>query len=74
MARTYVTIDGDMIDLICYRAYEGRQSGMVEAVLEANRTTIELADRTEILPRGLTITLPDIPRTVKTFPIMPLWD
>ena len=55
MARIHVTIDGDMLDLICYRAYRGRQSGAVEAVLEANRNTA-LSERPERLPRGLRAT------------------
>lgn len=73
MARTYVTIDGDMLDLICYRHYRGRQSGAVEAVLEANRT-LGLSARAERLPRGITIVLPDLPAETTRAPLVKLWD
>jgi len=73
MARIYVTIDGDMLDLICYRAYRGRQSGAVEAVLEANRNTA-LSERPERLPRGLKIILPDLPAETTRPALVKLWD
>lgn len=46
-----------MIDLICYRHYDGRQAGAVSAVLEANRD-IGLAEMPPVLPPGLKIVLP----------------
>lgn len=59
MAQIYTTKAGDMLDLICYRKYAGRQSGAVEAVLDAN-APLALADRGPVLPPGITIILPDI--------------
>ncbi len=53
---TYRTRDGDTLDWICWKHY-GRQSGAVEAVLEANR---HLADKGPILTSGLEIELPDL--------------
>ncbi|MFN3624626.1 MAG: tail protein X [Hyphomicrobium sp.] len=74
MATIYVTKQGDMIDLICFRHYGGHRPGSVEAVLEANRTTVRLAHRDEVLPLGLALTLPDLPKAVTQFPIQNLWD
>lgn len=73
MARTYVTKDGDMLDMICYRAYGGRQSGAVEAVLDANYAA-RLADYPAILPQGVRITFPDLPSTISQTPLVKLWD
>lgn len=73
MARVHTTIDGDMLDLICYRAYGGRQSGAVEAVLEANRDTA-LSERPERLPRGIRIVLPDLPDETTRTALVKLWD
>lgn len=71
MPRTYTTRSGDMLDLICYREYGGRQSGAVEAVTDANYGLADLPPR---LPPGVTITLPDLPaeRAVKN--TQKLWD
>lgn len=73
MARSYVTRDGDMLDLICTRAYGSAAGGILERVIEANRMT-GLVDHGPHLPRGLSITLPDLPdRTVRA-PTVKLWD
>ena len=71
--RSYTTIDGDMIDLVCYRHYRGRQSGAVEAVLEANRH-IRLSEQPPRLPAGLTLVLPDLPAETLKPPLVKLWD
>jgi phage tail protein X len=73
MARTHITKDGDMLDLICYRNYAGVQSGAVEAVLEANYR-LGLADYGPMLPRGIKIVLPDLPSTLSKTPLVKLWD
>ena len=52
---TYITKDGDMVDLICYRHY-GRTADVTEAVLAAN---VGLAARGPVLPAGIEIILPD---------------
>ncbi len=54
----YRTVDGDRLDVVCQARY-GAQSGIVEAVLEANPG---LADYGPILPAGLPILLPDLPQ------------
>lgn len=69
MSITYRTIDGDMLDDLCWRHY-GRQSGAVEPVLEANPG---LADQGPIYPSGLLITLPDLPPPQTRAPVR-LWD
>ena len=52
----YQTVDGDTIDIICWRHY-GRTSGAVEIVLNANR---HLAEYGAVLPAGVRIYLPPI--------------
>ena len=71
---THTTKDGDMLDLICFRRYRGRQAGAVEFVLEANRH-IHLSTNGPLLPRGLQIELPDLPTDQATAePLQKLWD
>lgn len=71
--RIYETREGDMLDLVCYRVYGGRQAGAVEAVLEANQP-INLSHYGVRLPRGLKIRLPDLPSQVRQVPLTRLWD
>ncbi|NCA70898.1 MAG: phage tail protein [Sphingobacteriia bacterium] len=52
----HTTQDGDMLDDICWRHY-GRQSGAVEAVLDANQG---LAARGAIYPAGQSVPLVQI--------------
>jgi len=73
MSRTYETLNGDMLDLICYRHYDGKQAGAVEAVLEANQP-INLSQYGPVLPRGLTIVLPELASSVTEVPLVKLWD
>lgn len=57
MATTYLTRNGDVLDLICYDHYGAAAVNQsVAAVLEANRG---LADYGPQLPAGVTIILPD---------------
>lgn len=53
---TYITRDSDLLDLICFRHY-GHTVGAVEKVLAANQG---LAARGPVLPKGVSILLPDI--------------
>lgn len=74
MARTYTTREGDMLDLVCFRNYSGRQAGAVEAVLEANHR-LNLSQYGPRLPRGLVITLPDLTEAqVARVATVKLWD
>jgi phage tail protein X len=57
----YRTLDGDVLDWICWRYY-GRQSGAVEAVLAAN---VGLAERGPIYPAGVRVTLPELAEPVR---------
>ena len=66
----YRTRDGDVLDAICYRHY-GETNGYVEAVLAAN---LGLADKPPVLPAGLIIVLPDLPRLPPRQPVLRLWD
>jgi phage tail protein X len=58
-----------MLDAICYRYY-GEQVGAVELVLEANQN---LSRQPELLPAGLLITLPDLPKATKDITPIRLW-
>ena len=64
------TVDGDRLDALC-RAHYGAQSGVVEAVLEANPG---LADYGPALPAGLLVTLPDLPQPLELERLLRLWD
>lgn len=68
--KTYVTKQNDMLDLICFRHYGGRQ-GVTERVLAYN---FGLCTYPPVLPAGLTITLPDIPATSTPANTITLWD
>lgn len=68
--RQYRTADGDRLDTVCKRLYDA-QSGVVEAVLEANPG---LAARGAVLPAGLLVTLPDLPRPAEAERPTRLWD
>ncbi|MCW7553640.1 tail protein X [Endozoicomonas gorgoniicola] len=50
----YTTVDGDMLDAICFRHY-GNLNGTVERVLNANPG---LCEQPAVLPAGLVIELP----------------
>jgi len=66
----YVTRQGDVLDLVCYRHY-GRRSGVVERVLDHNR---DLAGLGPILPIGTVIILPTIPLEATPAATIKLWD
>lgn len=71
MAETYLTSQGDTLDIICWRYYAGRQSGAVEAVLAANPG---VADMPIELPLNTRLILPELPASaVESQPIR-LWD
>lgn len=59
MPKTYVTKQGDMVDLVCKRHY-GRTAQVTEAVLDTNPGLAALGP---VLPFATRITLPDIAQT-----------
>lgn len=68
MTKTYITIQDDELDSICFQFY-GYSSGAVEQVLEANR---DLAKELPYIQAGVKITLPSIEKpAIKT---TRLWD
>ena len=69
MSQLYITQQFDEIDGVCHRYY-GRTQGTVEAVMVQNPG---LADMMPILPEGLVIELPDIPRPTTTETLR-IWD
>lgn len=69
MPTTYRTHHGEMIDAICRRAY-GDESGYVEAVLDANPG---LAAAGPLLPAGIIIVLPTVPKGGAAVPVVSLW-
>lgn len=58
MSVVYRTKQGDVLDAIVFKYYEG-QAGALEQVLEANEG---LAEHGAILPAGLVVVLPDLPK------------
>ena len=70
MPTVYITMQGEMVDMICRRAY-GDESGYVEQVLDLNPG---LAAAAIPLPIGTRITLPDLPRAAPERKIVSLWD
>ncbi len=70
MAFTYITSQGDELDMICFRYY-GRTQGTVEVVLEANR---DLANRMHYLEEGIRITLPHIASPAQVSRAIRLWN
>ena len=64
----YICKDDDMLDAICWQYY-GNQSGMLEAVLNANPL---LANKGHKLKAGTKIILPEITNTNDA--ILRLWD
>ncbi|NDV27706.1 tail protein X [Desulfovibrio sp. JC010] len=69
MSTTYMTIDGDMLDELCYRQY-GRE-GAVTAVLEANPG---LAAKGTKFEAGVVIIFPDLDETAEQAATIKLWD
>lgn len=67
----YITKDGDRVDWICWRYYGRYRGGAVEAVLNANPG---LAGLGLVLPGGITVSLPEIPKPVKNDGLIKLWD
>ena len=59
MPRTYTTEGSEPLDLICLKAYPGRQEGVVERVLEANSAR-RIAALMPIIPPNTTIVLPEL--------------
>lgn len=58
MSVVYRTKQGDVLDAIVCKQYNG-QSGALEQVLEANKG---LAAQGAVLPMGVLVTLPDLPK------------
>lgn len=69
--RTYLTKQGEMVDWIAWRVY-GYSTGSTEAIYERNRH-IALSDQPTVLPAGLTIILPNLPRPLAAKAVR-LWD
>ena len=65
----YRTVDGDVLDAICWRRYGEDGARQVPAVLAANPG---LAERGPILPAGVTIALPDRPVSTEVT-VVRLW-
>lgn len=70
MPTVYITMQGEMVDMICRRAYSD-ESGYVEQVLDLNPG---LAAAAIPLPIGTRIVLPDLPRAAPGRKIVSLWD
>lgn len=67
--KLYQTIQGEMIDAICYNIF-GFESGFLEEVLEMNPGIAALDDP---LPTGTILKLPEKP-AIKKREVVALWD
>jgi phage tail protein X len=70
MATQVRAMQGDTVDIICWRHY-GRTGRVTEAVYEANPGLCELGP---VLPHGHLITLPDIATSEPVDNTVHLWD
>ena len=59
---SYRTRDGDTVDWIAWRYY-GAAAGSAEHIMTSNPG---LADHGPVLPEGLTLSLPDLPKPAAT--------
>lgn len=69
MPTTYITKQGETIDLACYRHY-GRTADVTELVLAANPA---LAASDVILPIGTRILMPEAAPSPAARPLVSLW-
>jgi phage tail protein X len=66
----YTTTQFAEIDAICHRWYGGT-AGTVEAVIRMNPG---LADMMPILPPGVSIFMPDLPKPTETVSLIRFWE
>ncbi|WP_319778457.1 tail protein X [Maridesulfovibrio sp.] len=69
MSTKYMTIDGDMLDALCYKQY-GRE-GAVTDVLEGNPG---LAEKGTVFEAGVVIFFPDLDEAETETATIKLWD
>ncbi len=65
MTKTYITVQGDMWDMIAYKTY-GKE-GYLHYLLEANEQYKDVA----VFPQGITLVVPDVPDVTAT--TLPPW-
>ncbi|MBX8803347.1 tail protein X [Bacillus subtilis] len=70
MTKTYITRQGETVDLACWKHY-GRTAEVTEAVLEANAG---LADLGAILPMGTVIMMPVFESKKTARSLVGLWE
>lgn len=71
MAQTYNTRDGDVLDAIAWRQYGRVDQSVLDAILSANPG---LSEHGAVLPAGVAVVLPDIPRPSQVRKVVTLWD
>lgn len=69
MSRTIITSEGDTLDAIAWREYGSAESAL-GLLLEANPGVLDPA----LLPAGLEVTLPELPKPTQSVPVIRLWD
>ena len=68
-SKVYCTKQFDVLDALCHEWYGGTQ-GTVEAVMEANP---DLAELLPILPPGVMIFMPTLPKPHETTTLARIW-
>ncbi len=69
----YTSKEGDRLDLICHKYYHPGADKLAEYVAKVLEHNKGLASQPAVLPRGITIELPDIEIEAKTA-VVNLWD
>ena len=69
MSNIYTTRQFDVLDALCQRWYGGTQ-GTVEAVMAANP---DLANLLPVLPAGVRIYMPSLPKPHETLTVLRKW-
>lgn len=70
MTQSYITKDGDTVDLIAWRVYGAQGGRVVERLLDANQGLAKLGPE---LPAGITVVLPRIDTKAELGGVR-LWD
>lgn len=70
MTNTYITRQGETVDIACWKHY-GQTAAVTEAVLEAN---VGLADLGAILPLGTLIRMPVVETRTTARRLVGLWE
>jgi len=67
----YTSRQGDTVAYICHKYYRTTKGGTVEKVLEVNP---QLSNYPPVLPAGIAIELPELPKPATEKQLITLWE